>query len=33
MSSEESTGEEVGRGINENVEMDVCCYKDGQNKE
>ena len=31
--SEESSGEEVGRGRNEDVEMDVWSYKDGQNIE
>ena len=33
MGSDESTGEDVGRGRDEDVELDVCCYKDGRNKE
>ena len=33
MGSEESSGEEIGRGSREDVEMDVLCYKAGQNKE
>ena len=33
MDSEESTGEEVVRGRNEYVEVDVWCYEDGQNRE
>ena len=33
MGSEESAGEEVGRGRDEDVEKDVWCYEDGQNKE
>ena len=32
-SIEESAGEEVGRARNVDVEMDVWCYKGGQNKE
>ena len=30
---EEGTGEEAGRGRNGDVEMNVWCYKDGQNTE
>ena len=33
MGSEKSTGEEVGRGRNEDVEMDVRGYKYEQDKE